>query len=95
MCMCICCTEDKKGGVDRSSTVIAKEPEGNLHLHSNQNVRCFVFSLFFVSVVVDNFFVILKFFLVISFDCVCWQRLISRSAVVTIEEPAGIREAIF
>lgn len=23
-----CCTEDKKGGVDRSSTVIAKEPEG-------------------------------------------------------------------
>lgn len=24
----ICCTEDKKGGVDRSSTVIAKEPEG-------------------------------------------------------------------
>lgn len=29
MCMCICCTEDKKGGVDRSSTVIAKEPEGN------------------------------------------------------------------
>lgn len=25
---CICCTEDKKGGVDRSSTVIAKEPEG-------------------------------------------------------------------
>jgi len=26
--MCICCTEDKKGGVDRSSTVIAKEPEG-------------------------------------------------------------------
>ncbi|KAH0568137.1 hypothetical protein KQX54_018768 [Cotesia glomerata] len=28
MYMCICCTEDKKGGVDRSSTVIAKEPEG-------------------------------------------------------------------
>lgn len=26
--MCVCCTEDKKGGVDRSSTVIAKEPEG-------------------------------------------------------------------
>lgn len=28
MYMCVCCTEDKKGGVDRSSTVIAKEPEG-------------------------------------------------------------------
>lgn len=26
--MYVCCTEDKKGGVDRSSTVIAKEPEG-------------------------------------------------------------------
>lgn len=29
MYMCVCCAEDKKGGVDRSSTVIAKEPEGN------------------------------------------------------------------
>ncbi|KAI4489859.1 hypothetical protein M0804_004041 [Polistes exclamans] len=29
VCMCVCCTEDKKGGVDRSSTVIAKEPEGS------------------------------------------------------------------
>lgn len=47
MCLCICVlgsafllaksltTEDKKGGVDRSSTVIAKEPEGNqIHLIS-------------------------------------------------------------
>lgn len=40
--MCICCTEDKKGGVDRSSTVIAKEPEGNFNLHG-QNVLRFDF----------------------------------------------------
>lgn len=38
-------TEDKKGGVDRSSTVIAKDPEGKLlytttytiHLHNTYN----------------------------------------------------------
>lgn len=27
-------TDDKKGGVDRSTTVIAKEPEGNFDFHS-------------------------------------------------------------
>lgn len=40
MCMCVCCTEDKKGGVDRSSTVIAKEPEGKLaHTGGRENTR--------------------------------------------------------
>lgn len=29
--------EDKKGGVDRSTTVIAKEPEGNLSAHHITN----------------------------------------------------------
>lgn len=39
--MCVCCTEDKKGGVDRSSTVIAKEPEGKANSRDREMFRRF------------------------------------------------------
>lgn len=40
--MCVCCTEDKKGGVDRSSTVIAKEPEGKANSRDREAFRRFL-----------------------------------------------------
>lgn len=44
--MCVCCTEDKKGGVDRSSTVIAKEPEGKANSRDREMFRRFDVSTF-------------------------------------------------
>lgn len=61
MCMCICCTEDKKGGVDRSSTVIAKEPEGNPIYATNEmfdvllnNINIFFLNCVFVTKYSNN-----------------------------------------
>lgn len=40
-----CFAEDKKGGVDRSTTVIAKEPEGNFSKFNQIRLNVFFFIL--------------------------------------------------